>query len=119
MNNIQKLALELVAKNISKDSTLYFKEDFFRFYIDSSGQRGHYIIPYNQYGSIIPNIYTIKRVLSFVNNGDEGKEGAVLGVLYLDKCKAILIKENSIEFEQFTIHFNENPSTKRMDFEYV
>lgn len=119
MNNIQELALELVQKNISKESQIHFKDRWFAFYDDKCGQRGHYVLPYTDYGNkIIKDSYIVKRVLSFENEVDKGKDGAVLGVLNLTKCKALSIKEESIEFENFTFYFKGNPNTQSMKFVY-
>lgn len=110
MNNIQEIALELIEKNIGPNTTIQFKDRWFTFYIDTCGQRGHCIIPYNPYGlKKVPNVYTILRVLSFENDEDKGKDGAILGVIDFSKCKALSILDNKIEFENFTIDFERNP----------
>jgi hypothetical protein len=118
MNNIQELALELMTKNLSPKTRIEFKDHWFTFYIDTCGQRGHYVIPYKAYGSIVENHYVIKRELSFTNECDEGKNKAILGVLNLAKCKAISINQNNIEFEQFIIHFDRNPASDSINFVY-
>jgi hypothetical protein len=119
MLNIQELGLDLIAKNISKNTRIEFKNDWFRFYVDWCGQRGHYVIPADYYGKLVPNKYTIKRVLHFTNAIDEGKDKAVLGEIDLTKCKVVAINEDSVEFENFTIYLNRNNWTDRNDFEYV
>ncbi len=118
MNNIQELGLELIKNNISHKATLRFKDDWFNFYIDSCGQRGHYIIPYISYGYLTKDNYIIKRALSFTNPIDEGKDKAILGVLNLTKCKVVSIEENKIEFENFTINLEGNPCTNKLNFVY-
>ena len=118
MNNIQKLGLQLVKDNISKEAWVEFDKRWFTFYIDNCGQRGHYIIPMKMYGNMIPDHYIVKRVLSFTNEVDEGKDGAILGVFNLTECRVLEIKEKSIVFENFTIYLEGNPSTRGMNFKY-
>lgn len=115
---IQELGLDLVKANISKQSTVEFKKRWFTFHDDSCGQRGHYIKQYRAYGHIIPDHYIVKRVLSFTNKGDEGKEDAVLGILNLKECKVIAITELAVEFENFKVFFKGNPYTQAVGFKY-
>jgi hypothetical protein len=119
MLNIQELGLRLIADNISKGATIIFNDDWFTFYFDDSGQRGHYIIPYIRVNNIIPDHYVVKRVLKFVNMGDEGKDKAILGVLNLKKCNVVSITENSVIFESFKIVLNNNHWTNSDKFEYI
>ena len=111
--NFQEECLKLVCKEISAESNLLFKEGWFTFYNDTCGQRGHYILPYKAYGRTIPNHYIIKRSLSFENEEDKGKQNAVLGILNLEKCKAISVSEDKIEFENFTIYLKNNSNSHK------
>jgi hypothetical protein len=113
--NIQDAALQFVKDNLSSNTRLSFKNNSFTFYVDNCGQRGHCLVPYNSYGTIIENHYVVIRLLSFENQIDLGKNGAILGVLNLNKCKAIAIKENSIEFDLCTIEFEYNPQKHKAD----
>lgn len=117
MYTLQEIALELVKTHINQGCHITSK--LFSPYDDSTGQRGHYIIPYKPYGRIVEHTYVMKRVLSFVNPGDEGKDKAVLCLLNLNESKALSIHDNRIEFEYFTFYFNNNPSTRKLDFEYI
>lgn len=115
---IQQIALDLIKENISKECWIHFDDSWYSFNHDLSGQRGHYIVPYKGYGAIIEDHYLIKRALMFVNQGDEGKEGAILGILNLKKYKVTAIKKNKIKFLNFTFYFKDNPCTRSMNFVY-
>lgn len=103
--DIQSLGLKLVDENITENSRLFFKDDWFRFYIDTCGQRDHIIEPFIAYGHRVEDQYVIKRKLSFTNPEDVGKDGAVLGTIDLTKCKVASICSDKIVFENFTIIF--------------
>jgi len=120
MINLQELGLEIIKNNISQKCRIQFKDTWFTFYTDCSGQRGHYVMAYKPYDhKIIENHYIIKRHLSFINDIDVGKDKAVLGILNLEKCKIINIQEDKIEFENFTFHLYDNNSTQGINFEYI
>lgn len=103
-----RLTLE---KYLNAETSVQFKSGIgFQLYNDTSGQRSNYILPcYRGYG-----IHIVYRYLEFINNGDEGKDGAVLGEIHLDEANVISIKENEIEFEFFSIRFFR--SSRRMTF---
>lgn len=103
MNNIQTLGLKLIADNVSDSSRIFFKDRFFDFYDDTSGQRDHVVSKYKCYGKISPDHYIVHRKLSFTNKIDEDKDGAILGIFDLTKCTVISIEEESVEFDTFTI----------------
>ena len=115
MVNIQEIALDIITEQVSKTMRIEFNDDWFTFYFDGSGQRGHHIIPYIEGEHVIKNRYIVKRVLQFCNSVDIGTDGAILGVLKLDKCKALSIKADRIEFENFTIYLNNNHWTINKD----
>ena len=113
MIELQQIGMELVKNNLDENTSIMFNERCFNFYYDNNGQRLHYIIPYVSYGYSLENQYIIKRLLSFCNEEDKGKEDAILGVLDLNKSKVISIHKTKVEFEFFTIVFRENSSGNR------
>lgn len=78
---------------------------------DSCGQR-QCKFQYFGYGKpdkeSYPGVYKILRHCSFINKTDDGKEDAVLGILYTDKITdntKCVITNNSIEFGNIIIRF--------------
>ena len=118
MSYLQNLGLKLIKENLSKDSYLHFEDNWLKTYFDNSGQRGHYLIQSKMYGVEFENQYFVKRVLSFTNQKDEGKDKAMLFEINLNKCKVVGIKEESVKFDNFEIFFNNNPWTQKLDFIY-
>ncbi len=100
---LEHLAIEHINNLLSKDTYILFKDDMFTFYDDSCGQRLHKVTKYSPYGDVIFGMYRVIRVLSFENEIDKGKDGAILGVLDLNKAKLISIHPDKIEYEFFTV----------------
>jgi len=86
----------------------------YRTYNDSNGQRQAYLT-YFAYGeeenTTTPDreLYQVRRHCTFVNKDDEGKQGAVLGVLNLQDVKDedIMIRINQVQIKDLIITFAE------------
>lgn len=106
---IQELGLKLVRENVGPGNAIVFKDRWFDFYIDNCGQRGHYVLPYVTYGKkVIKDSYIVRRILSFNNEPDVGKEHAVLGVIRLHECKVVSITSDYVQFDMFKFYFDCN-----------
>lgn len=112
MKNILLLWLQQVAKDkILFNIQIY--SGVIRTYDDSTGQRSCYLEHYG-YGApnptSYPEIFKVKRHCDFVNNSDEGKQGAVLFTLNITDIqgKDIQISESCAKFNGIEIHTRKN-----------
>ena len=83
-----------------------YKNNLLEHYLDICGQRQEYLVHYN-YGcediksseelveGHFEGVYAIRRKLLFVNKEDEGKEGAYLGRIAIDKASNISILQEA------------------------
>lgn len=105
MEKLHNQAIKYLNEHLSDKSRVAFKEDFFNFYDDTCGQRGHKIEKYKGYATKpMYGLYRVIRKLSFTNEVDKGKEGAILGILDLTKTKFISLHEDKIVFDNVTIY---------------
>lgn len=79
-----------------------------RTYDDSSGQRLAYLEHYgygNPQPDKFPEFYIVKRKLAFTNDGDIGKDGAVLFTLNVKdlESKSITVSETKAQFGDIII----------------
>ena len=112
---IQELGLKYVRENVGPGNAIVFKDRWFDFYIDNCGQRGHYILPYVSYGKkVIKDNYIVRRILSFDNLVDKGKNHAVLGVVNLKECKVVSITSNYVQFEMLKFYFDDNSNKDKI-----
>jgi hypothetical protein len=104
--SLLEIAIDLIALKLNPKMYVHFKNEVFKFYDDSCGQRLHRVEPYYGYSQKpMYGYFRVKRKLSFTNEGDKGKDGAILGILDLNKCLVVAISPDKVEFDAFTITF--------------
>ena len=107
MDKLHNEAIKYICENLSDKTWVSFKEDIFNFYYDNSGQRLHKVELYKGYDvKPIYGMFKITRKLSFTNKEDEGKDGAVLGILDLTKAELISIHPKKVIFDIVTVYFD-------------
>lgn len=105
MDKLHNEAIKHINEHLSEKTRISFKEDFFNFYDDTCGQRLHKVEKYKGYGTKpMYGIYKIFRKLSFTNQIDVGKDGAVLGILDLTRTELISIHKDRVVFENVIIY---------------
>lgn len=84
----------------------------YRTYNDTNGQRQAYLTHFcysKEENTTTPcyELYQVRRHCTFVNKGDEGKQGAVLGVLNLQNVKDedIVLETNKVRIRNLIITF--------------
>lgn len=111
----QEIVLSMLLKAIDNKIifNLYTIDGLFKSYDDSTGQRECYVEHYgygNPDSKNYPTTFKIMRHCSFINDGDKGKEGAVIGILLLGEIenKKIELKDNSITIGSIRMSFRED-----------
>lgn len=110
---LRKLAINIIDVAIKAKRKIVVNIENFSLSDDSSGQREYYLdffsygkVDHKCYGT---GLYKIKRRLTFVNQGDEGKQDAVLGVLIIPDIKDI--KDISVVYLNRQIEIKVNSIT--------
>lgn len=105
MISLKQEAIKRVMRNVQNIKWIQFNNDAFSFYDDTCGQREHKVEQYIAYGHKVKDHLRVIRKLTFTNKVDEGKEGAILGIIDLGKLTLLSIEEKKVVFTLLTIHF--------------
>lgn len=106
--SLKDQAIDHILSKIDKNTQVYFDKEAFTFYYDPCGQRLHKVEPYYGYGNgkkPVRGLFLVTRVLSFENEIDKGKNGAILGVVDLNKLNFVSLHEDKVVFEIITFAF--------------
>jgi len=105
MDELHNNAIKYVSKNLTERTLVEFNNNFFSFYDDTCGQRLYRIEPYKGYDKTpIYGMFRVIRKLAFTNQIDEGKEGAILGILNLTHCDFVSLHKDKVVFDNITIY---------------
>lgn len=106
MTTLEKNALKSIYSNLNKDTNIGFTNGYFEFYDDTCGQREHTVEVYKGYGlKKVPGCFRVIRKLSFTNEVDKGKDGAILGILDVTRATLVSLSEDKVVYKEFTINF--------------
>lgn len=114
---MRELILQAFQKAVANKIIVWVStnDEFLKFYDDTTGQRQCYLEYYGpgerKEPSLWPDVFKLKRHLTFINNGDEGKEGAVLAVIglhedYFTPTTHIKIQRSRIELGSLIFQFD-------------
>lgn len=119
---LTQMALDLLHNAVVKGSSINISDSlgFINTYDDASGQRDAYLSFFSYTsnginlaepvdGNFLSKEFFVRRKLSFVNNGDEGKQDAILLVLRgwkIKNAKEISINDNLLIIDNIQIRIN-------------
>lgn len=110
--SLRAIARQMLIERLDSTTAIWFNREKsgFSFYVDLSTQRGTFLVWQEDFGleqhrhkSLIVKRYSPNKQ---ANEDQDTVEGAILGIVHLCWANVVSIKENSIEFEDFSIVFN-------------